>query len=727
MFSLSLTFVLFFPFLVPGVQDEQVLTTVIHDFEHLGMVIHETRSLNAETGLIIRKALGPNGEIVDLDALLMKEQELKIAARGKISPELGRKMEAASTGEVLPVAFWLASNDAPDFRGIIDRAVAAGIHGEEARRMARNEAERFFSPITGDFADFLESSNYAVDYVGPCWPIVMATVPKQDIAGLAARADVDQAYYAFPAWEGENNFAQPTLRTPTVHRRGNQGGGGAVKVMVQDSGGNVVKGNPYLPKVIWLNNDPVDSHATGVAGNICMQAHPTLYGGAPMLAEIYSAAGWGDTGAPIAWDLAIQAGVSFGNCSWWNFNKGSIVFLDRYFDYIIRNFAVLMFKSTGNQGNSSEPYTTSPGNGYNMLNTGCYNDGNTFKWDDDAMASYSSYWDPVEGHEKPEVASPGDDVDTTGTSFPWIYNGFGGTSSASPLTLGVAVLAANRAPSIITQPQAVKAILMVSAWHNVEGDALLSEKDGAGGIHAGAADALARDGQYETGTFTSGSFPYDKQIFCYQGDGTRVICLWHSDPDSSYATDVLKMDIDLTVLDPSNNVVATSASAKNPFELAYFEPQTTGWYTVRLSKQSFLGTTEPYCIAWSSRQDAATAEVVIKGTGQIGTTVDFTFFDPNEYNEAFAGLLSLKTLPDQIVLPDGYILPVAFDALAQACVYGYLPGYLGVLDGNGEAKTSLAIPNAPGLIGTTIYATMVVLDVGTLPRDTAEAASFTIN
>ena len=161
---------------------------------------------------------------------------------------------------------------------------------------------------------------------------------------------------------------------------------------------------------------------------------------------------------------------------------------------------------------------------------------------------------------KPEVASPGDDVDTTGTSAPWIYYGFGGTSSASPLTMGVATLIANRAPSIIVHPQAVKAILMVSAWHNVEGDPVLSDKDGAGGIHAGAADAVARDGQFEIGNFTSGSFPYDKQIFCYQGDGTRVICLWQSDPDSAYATDVLKMDVDMTVLDPNNNVVATSSS-----------------------------------------------------------------------------------------------------------------------------------------------------------------------
>jgi len=100
------------------------------------------------------------------------------------------------------------------------------------------------------------------------------------------------------------------------------------------------------------------------------------------------------------------------------------------------------------------------------------------------MASYSSWWNPVEGHEKPEVVAPGDDVETTSTSAPWIVSDFNGTSSASPLTMGVATLLVDREPSLMVQPHAIKATIMVSAWHNLEGDAVLSDKDGAGGIHA---------------------------------------------------------------------------------------------------------------------------------------------------------------------------------------------------------------------------------------------------
>jgi len=723
----SLTLLLSLTGTNPPAPNGDILTSEHHVFQHLGLEITELRVLDRATGQITRQAFDAQGFSVDFDTLRAAEQRLEIAARGKISPELGALMSASDAEEPLPVVFWLAVGNEPAFRQMIHDAVAAGAHPEDARRMARDEAERFFSPKTNAFAEELAARGIESDYVGPCWPIVFATVKNSEIATLAARQDVDLAYYAYPASEPENNYAQPTLRTPTVHRRGNNGGAGAVKVMVQDSGGNVSTSNPYLPSVILLNSGSTDYHATAVAGNICMQNHAFYHGGAPGLTEIYTAEGWGDVAAPAAWDLGMQNGVSFGNCSWWNLSKGSIVFLDRYFDYIIRNFGVLMFKSNGNQGSTSEPYSTSPGNGYNMLCTGCYNDGDSVKWNDDAMASYSSWWNPVEGHEKPEVASPGDDVDTTSTSSPWIYYGFGGTSSASPLTLGTAVLVANRAPGIIVHPQAVKAVIMVSAWHNVEGDATLSDRDGAGGVHAGAADAVARDGQFETGTFTGTSFPYDKQILCFKGDRTRVICLWHSDPNSSYSTDVLKMDLDLTVLDPLGGVVATSASTKNPFEIASFEPTVTGYYTVRLSKQSFLGTTEPYCIAWSSQQDAAGAEISITGTGQIGTNVGFNFFDPYEFNEDYVALASFSTLPSLIDLNDGYILPVAFDGLAKATYNGAWPGFVGTLDANGEASTSATIPNNPTLIGTTIYIAMVVLDPGNIPRDTSEVTSFTIN
>ncbi|MFH1999305.1 MAG: hypothetical protein ABIK28_06470, partial [Planctomycetota bacterium] len=319
MLTLSVSLSLFLSLFGADSQDQVVLNTITHHFQHLGIDVTETRTLDATTGLVVRTAVGPNNETVDINALRMQEQELKIAASGKICPDLRARMDAQPDAGGLPVAFWLHIENELDVREIMREAEKAGVPGEEARRMARDAGELFFKPHNQAFSDMLAARGYDVTYIGTCWPIVIASVPAADIQDLAARPDVDRAYYAFPVWEGENNYAQLTLRTDTVHRRGNIGGEGAVKVMVQDSGGHVVQGNPYLPTVQWIvSGYSTDSHATGVAGNVCMKNHSYLHGGAPGLNTLYSAPGWGDDDCPAAWDAGMQAGVSFGNCSWWN-------------------------------------------------------------------------------------------------------------------------------------------------------------------------------------------------------------------------------------------------------------------------------------------------------------------------------------------------------------------------------------------------------------------------
>jgi len=673
--------------------------------EALDLEVRELRWLDAEAGTIRRAAWLPDGRPVDLDALRYEDARRRRAARQGMSPELATRVAATPPGEPLHVVFWLRAEGAPDFRRILEDAEAAGAGPEDARRLARDAAADFHDPGNRAFAERLAAAGLEVTQVAGPWPLVFARVPAGQVADWSLDPAVDLAYFVFPEWYPELDNAQATMRTLSVWDRGNTGAGSTVKVMVNDVG-DVSSSNPYLPPRTYLTTIGLSSHATAVAGNIAM-THSTLRGAAHGLPEIYSAGGAGDSAAPNVWNLAISAGVSFGNCSWWNGNKGQIVFLDRFFDHTIRNFGVMMFKSTGNQGNSSSPYTTTPGNGYNMTNSGAYSDGDTWSWSDDAMASYSSYWDPVEGHEKPELANAGDDVDTAGTSSPWIYYGFNGTSSASPLTCGVATLLASRDPSLKSRPESIKAILMVSAWHNIEGSAVLSEKDGAGAVHAAAADAVVRDGQFVNGTLTASSFTnnqYDVPFTAWAGDETRVIALWFSNADASYSTDVLDMDVDLLVIAPNGATVASSASAFNPFEIAAFVPPVTGTYTLRLVKNRFNGVSEPFCVAWSSRQDMAVAEVGLLGSPRIGSTVTATFRDRYHPGAFYQAHVSGGTLPDAVSLGNGWILPLQGDGtFAKSAGW---TGFAGTLDASGNASAALTIPNRPAMVGRTFYAAM---------------------
>lgn len=663
----------------------------------------EIRTLDPVTGEI-RSTGFLGGAPVDAQALRSAAHRAAVDARRGLGGDLAERLAAAAPGAEMEVAFWLRA-DEEEWRDLMEDGIAVGLGVEEARRRAFAAAAERFAPVNAAFAGRLEAAGFEVTLVGDGWPNVCARMPAAAVPAWAADEAVDQAYWAAPAHFHELDDAQRTMRTSLAWNRGVSASAGAVKVMINDVG-DVSSANPYLPPVIYLNSVGVDSHSTACAGNVAMN-HPSFKGAAHGLPQIYSGAAYSDSATPPIWSAAIAAGVSFGNCSWWTGQKGSIQYLDRFFDYTLRQYGVMMFKSNGNQGGTSTPYATTPGNGYNMTCSGSFNDANDAEWANDAMASYSSYWNPAEGHEKPEVASPGDGVDTAGTSNPWIYYGFNGTSSASPLTCGVAALMANRDPSLAGRPEAVKAMLMVSAWHNVEGGDVLSDKDGAGGIHAGAADAALRDGQYAYATLTPGSFSgnvYDVPFQAYAGDETRVIALWFSQANSSYSTDLLNMDLDATVISPNNVVVASSASALNPFELLKFTPTQTGTYKLRLSKIRFNGASERLCVAWSSRQDAAQCEVQVRGTIAPGGNVTFSFIDPFDGGVAYQAHLSAQSLPEVAQIGPGWVLPLKSGALFTNS--GGFSGFAGTLNSTGVATTVKTLPNNPNLSGRTYHVAM---------------------
>jgi len=487
---------------------------------------------------------------------------------------------------------------------------------------------------------------------------------------------------------------------------------GNVRVMVNDTG-SVEPGHPWLPPIVSLTSAGVESHGTSVAGNIA-NTHPLYHGAAYTLPELYSAPGYQDSTAPGVWALAIQNGVDLGNISWWNFLKGSIQFLDRFFDYTIRNFSVMLFKSNGNQGGTASPTCTTPGCGYNMISVGNYSDQNTWDWAGDPMAGSSSYVNPIEGHEKPEIATPGDCVATTSLGGS-ITSCFGGTSSASPLACGVGALLCSYEANLLAQMTTLKAAMMVSAWHNVEGDPLLSDRDGAGGVVAKAAYALLRDHQWWFQDVTAADFPsgvLELDVPLLAGEETRLIALWFSAADAAYTSDVLQMDLDLRVLDPSGIPVAGSFSAVNPFELVSFTAAQSGNYRVRLVQQKFLGTSEPLTVAWSTRNDAGTAEFRLASGPPFAVGQTPRFLLRERYTGSGKPYLAWGALSAAPGVPisGGYTMPIGFDGVSVLVLA--TPGFAGVLPPGGAAQAQLPIPDLPFLAGTNVRFAMAVFAAG---------------
>jgi hypothetical protein len=713
-------------------QDSEALasTRVEHQLPHLGLTVIEERRVDPLTGRVVREARDASGGAVDFDALRAREQTLEIAENGKLSRDLVAHVAALPPDAPVSVVFWLREPAHPDYVELMQSHVAAGIDPQTARQLVLDTARDACAPGNASFAARLRAAGFDVTAIGEFWPDVFTTLPASALRSWASDEAVDLCYYAFTEGGPLQQFAQGTMRTFNVHDAGITGATGPTKVLVNDCG-EVNGTHPWLPPVIKGTNHSVSSHASGVAGNICINGGG--YTAAAMgLPQLYSYDGCGsDLLAQQAWTWGLSQGIDVGNTSWMNGNNaGSIVFLDRYFDYTIRNFSVMLFAAIGNNGLTGT-LTVSPANGYNSVSSGAYNDHDTLDWVDDTMAVYSSWKNPIEGHEKPELVAPGDQC--VSTSWPSGTQIFAGTSSASPLTCGVGVLVLNTQPALLASMTTLKAALMVGAWHNVEGSVVLSDKDGAGSVHAAASCALVRDGHYETGTFTAGSFPgnvYDKQIALDRGDETRIIALWFSNPDSAYSTDVLEMDVDLAVLDPNNIVVASSANAFNPFELVQFVPTKTGVYTVRLTKTKFLGTSEPYTIAWSTRQDAAVADVTFTGTPSLGTNLQTNFRSRYDKNVSFLGAVSLYSSPSTIPISAGRVLPLGRDRFALYSLGNNLPtflsGYWGTLDATGQATGTFKIPNDAHYLGLTFFVSMYTYPSGGGARDTSPAAQFLI-
>jgi len=701
-----------------GPADAHETTARIELFE-LGRSVLDVRRPLANGRVERRTIDAATGAHVDLDALRRADFAAGLSRRSGMHTTLHERVQSAAPTERLQVAFWLVEPaDGFDARRLIRERVAglAVDRVSDAIRTARVEArlanrDRLAATVD-TFTDRARGAGAEVLFAGGGWPLVIAEVPAERVAQLSSDPRVDAAYVSQREWAHEGEYAQGTMRTRNVHDQGGLADG-SVRVLVNDTA-QVQVGNVFLPPITTLNSSGVGSHATGVAGNIG-NIHPLHRAAAFSLPEIFSAGGTGDVTAPPIWEDAIDNGIDMGNCSWWNFLKGKIEFLDRFFDYTVRNFSVMMFKSNGNQGTSGTPYGTTPGNGYNVTCSGAYSDGNDFDWANDAMASSSSYWNPEEGHDKPEVASPGTCVTTAGTAGSGLQSCFGGTSSASPLTCGLAAVLASVDNTLLAQMTTLKAALMVSAWHDVEGTTLVSEKDGAGGIHSKAAHALVRDQQWWYDDVEASDFPgglLDVPIELVAGQETRVIALWFSAADEAYTTDVLELDVDLVVLGPGGLPLASSASALNPFELASFVAPTSGTYTARLTLQRFDGTVEPLTVAWSTKNDAGTAQIRLREEGDdfaIGQAPTFEVGD--RWIGAGAGYrlwLALDGSAGTSPLANGFVLPLEFDGLSVSSQA--FPGFNGTLPATGMARIQLHIPDDPGLVGTEVHFGMVVFD-----------------
>lgn len=548
--------------------------------------IYRGKVLDKRTGAIYVVSLQLSGDAAtDEDVNSIIEAELNEGFVGKINALLRQKAEA-DQGGFSKVAIWVKTPPVPYDKWRAD--IEAG-----KRDQVFKEARDFHSLAEAPLKGFLTSRSIPIKYASPLAPVVCADLPNILLSALEKHPDVARIY-ADEIPDSALSNSIPTIKANDVWALGYTGGGQYSKVAVVESLDHglsaVANDNPYLGPVTFYNtnNTQASSHASGVAG-VVVSNHITYKG----VSHGVSRPGNLLSGNPdynnnqtvnTATEWAAQQGAAVINQSYGINSNGTINIYGIWDDYIVKLYGPTVVACAGNYC-STTPCSYNvwdPAIGYNVIAVGSFYTNNNIKWKDDVMASDSCYINPSSPHgdrEKPELAAPGG-VMTTSSVPPWdqfVYDT--GTSFAAPHVTGTVALFGSTGGYMRYLADVMKAVLMVSATHNIEGDSRLSDKDGAGGLNAKAAWDVLTNGWTDYHAMPgycldSGEQP---QFSATAGQTVRAAISWlvGVDPNTGVYT---FQDADLVVVDPTATQFWTSASFDNNFELVQFTAPVTGTY-----------------------------------------------------------------------------------------------------------------------------------------------------
>jgi subtilisin family serine protease len=503
---------------------------------------------------------------------------------GKLETELADRAAKGEPGPIR-VVYSLQGAPADPLRG--DDVTSEAYEARVAAIRAQVAA------IQQPLVDQIRASGQQVVYRAEHAPFVVATDTVAGIKAAEARSDVQRVYLErihHPRLDTSRVVVQASI----VNSRGFTGVGERVAVVEAGRIGP----HPNLPGVHRIlcrgfASSSVSGHKTNVAGVI--QSTNSLFRGMAPAITIVDAIGanFSDGEMMAATDCAIAQGATAINMSFGSETNGVFDAFARFVDKTAHNtgrtIAVAISNFCANRMGSPEI-------AFNVLAVGAFGDNDTTGFGDDippctGAVFFSAFRDPLSPHsdrEEPDVVAPGHLINTT---LPG--GGFGavnGTSFAAPHMTGGVGLLRDRLSALHTQTERVRAIVMASARHNLEGASRLSERDGAGGIMLAAADRVLINGQSWFFTRPGGTtgFPIVQTFGATAGQTVRVVTAWsHKSTTGTQPT----TDLDLRVLRPGGTTVGTSASFDNSSEIVQFVAPVTGTYTARITNfRSSAGT-----------------------------------------------------------------------------------------------------------------------------------------
>lgn len=295
--------------------------------------------------------------------------------------------------------------------------------------------------------------------------------------------------------------------------------------------------------------------------------------------------------SPSSTSPQIEIGFFSWNSGGDDLYNGDNVYLDTY----IYTNSVTTFVSAGNQTSSTDNhYVTSPGKALNAITVGgVYPFTNMYE-------PFSKWQNSEVGNQKPEIANydyfyfPSDPTftDSNGDT----YDGYmRGTSVANAYTAGIMADILQQHPFFKGHPEMTKALLITGSTKTIVG-ALNFDQDN--NSQAAKGIPLYRDMGWNTRSRywngpNSSSFVNDSITFTesniVSGKRYRIAISWLNPSGYTSQHNKPSQDIDLYVKQ-NGSIIASSTSAKNPFEAVDFTTSSANDLTIIIKRFANSGT-----------------------------------------------------------------------------------------------------------------------------------------
>ncbi len=471
-------------------EDIQIVNTGKSHFPLLNKKLTWAKARNTRTEEIYNISLDENDNVADDETLSKEENILHEKKYGKFSEDLHEKLQAMSDSDMVKVEIILNGDDGGAIESPTYEETQSQSQEEIETKMNAQYNEKIskIKTIEENFKEkCIDLQGYNILLEGEMLPVMIIELSKSELLKLAVYPEIKEIYYHTIDLPNLD-ISIPTTWTDKVWAKGITGS--RIKVAVVDASGidfsHPNLSNPDSKNRINGYYALDDYHATRTAGVIaCRKIGINPFQGVAYNATLLGA-NFGNTNILIDYN-AIEWAINPApdrNARIINYSRGDYRFglymknygINNKFDAYVFNNRITIVVSAGNTVDINAPAMS-----YNCIAVGSYDDKNTVSWTDDIMGigsgTPSPFNDPISTNgdrEKPEVVAPGVEIVTTFVDpYGYGFRASSGTSFAAPHVAGLAALLCERNPNLLSWPEAIKAIIMATAVHNLEGSSSL--------------------------------------------------------------------------------------------------------------------------------------------------------------------------------------------------------------------------------------------------------------